>query len=327
MAPARRSICRRPALEVSTIPAALQTPDSTVVLVRGKLISGLQGVLRKLSSSPSWLRFAGVLLAAIPCGAAYLGVSLLIHWATGLSWMAGMICSALLAYTTLATRDLHVETQKVFLALEAEDLPQARLELSFLVGRDTAHLEEPEILRALVETVAENISDGVIAPLFYLALGGPAWAMTYKAINTLDSMVGYRDERFRHIGWASAKLDDVANFLPARISGGIIVLSSLILGKRWKDSLRILGRDYANHQSPNSAWPEAAMAGALGVQLGGLNYYFGQPSRKPFIGDRGKMIDREDVKEAWKILYLSSFFMLLVALVLSWVGRRILPLP
>ena len=288
------------------------------VRLMGKLISGLQAPLRKVSSSPSWLRFAGVLLAAISCGAAYLGTTLLIHWATGLSWVAGMVCSVLLAYTALATRDLQVETQKVLHALEAEDLPRARRELSYLVGRDTARLEEPEILRALVETVAENISDGVIAPLFYLALGGPAWAMTYKAINTLDSMVGYKDEKFRHLGWASARLDDAANFLPARLSGFLIALSSSILGGPGKDSLRILLRDHARHPSPNSAWPEAAMAGALGVQLGGLNYYFGQPSQKPFIGDRKRDLERKDVKDAWKILYLSSFLMLLLALAMSW---------
>ena len=296
------------------------------VRLMGKLISGLEGGLRKVGSSPSWLRFAAVLLAAIPCGGAYLGAALLIQLTTGLSWMAGMICSVLLAYTTLATRDLQVETQKVLRALEAGDLAQARRELSFLVGRDTAHLEEPEILRALVETVAENISDGVIAPLFYLGLGGPAWAMTYKAINTLDSMVGYKNEKFRHMGWASARLDDAANFLPARLSGFIVVLSSLILGRPWRDSLRILLRDHARHPSPNSAWPEAAMAGALGVQLGGLNYYFGQSSQKPFIGDRKKDIGRGDVREAWKILYLSSFGMLLLALLLAAAGEKFLSL-
>ena len=293
----------------------------------GQLISGLERPLRKIHSSPSWLILAGVLLAGTVCGITFLATLLLIRFLGDLSWVAGLAGSIFLAYTTLATRDLHVETRKVLLALEGEDLPKARQELSLLVGRDTAYLDEPEILRALVETIAENISDGVIAPLFYLGLGGPAWAMTYKAINTLDSMVGYKNERFRHLGWASARLDDVANFFPARISGGIIVLSSLILGKGWKDSLRILGRDHANHQSPNSAWPEAAMAGALGVQLGGLNYYFGRPNLKPYIGDSRKMIDREDVKAAWKILYLSSFFMLLLALGLNWVGKRFFPLP
>ena len=166
----------------------------------GRLISWLESLFRNAGSSPGWLRLAGILLVLLVCAAAYLVVSFLIQGFAGISWMLGMGCAVFLAYTTLATRDLHVETRKVLRALEGGDLPQARRELSFLVGRDTAHLDEPEILRALVETIAENISDGVIAPLFYLGLGGPPWAMTYKAINTLDSMVGHRDERFRHIG-------------------------------------------------------------------------------------------------------------------------------
>jgi adenosylcobinamide-phosphate synthase len=249
----------------------------------------------------------------------------LIHWTGHFFWAAGFACSILFSYATLATRDLHVETRRVLQALEAGDFARARKELSFLVGRDTAHLDKPEILRALVETIAENISDGVIAPLFYLGLGGPSWAMTYKAINTLDSMVGYKNERYRNIGWASAKLDDAANFIPARLSGFIIVFSALLLRRPWRDSLGILGRDRRRHESPNSAWPEAAMAGTLGVQLGGLNYYFGQRSQKPFIGDRKKELDPTDVRQAWKILYLSSFCMLLLSLLLIWIGEKIFP--
>jgi adenosylcobinamide-phosphate synthase len=229
-----------------------------------------------------------------------------------------------LGYTTLATRDLHVETRKVLLALAGEDISRARRELSLLVGRDTANLDEPEILRALVETIAENTSDGVIAPLFCLGLGGPPLAMTYKALNTLDSMVGYKNERFRDLGWASAKLDDVANFIPARLSGFLITFSALLLGKSWRDSLRILWRDRRNHESPNSVWPEGAMAGALGVRLGGVNHYFGQPSLRPFIGDQKKDLELSDVQEAWKILYLSSFWMLLLSLLLIWVAAKIL---
>jgi len=293
----------------------------------GRLITGLENSLREIHSSPSWLIPAGVLLAGTVCGIAFLATLFLIRFLGDLWWVAGLAGSIIVAYTTLATRDLHVETQKVLRALEEGDLAKARKELSFLVGRDTQQLDEPEVLRALVETIAENISDGVIAPLLYLGLGGPAWAMAYKAINTLDSMVGYKNERYRDIGWASARLDDVANFIPARISGFLIVLSSSLLGKPWRDSFRILRRDRGKHESPNSAWPEAAMAGALGVQLGGLNSYFGRPSPKPLIGDRMKPVARKDVREAWRILYVSSSFMLLLALGLGWVGGRILPLP
>lgn len=260
---------------------------------------------------------AGILLAGTVCAAVFAATHLSIRWAADWSRPAGLALSAFLAYTTLAARDLHVETRKVLRALEAKDLAGARRELSFLVGRDTAQLDEPEILRALVETIAENISDGVIAPFFYLGLGGPALAMTYKAVNTLDSMVGYKNERLRHIGWASAKLDDAANFLPARLSGLLIALAALVLGKSWRESLRVLRRDRRKHESPNSAWPEAAMAGALGLRLGGLNSYFGEPGRKPFIGDPRKTFDPGDVRAAWKILYLSSFLMLILALLLN----------
>jgi adenosylcobinamide-phosphate synthase len=284
----------------------------------GRFIVFLENLFWRANSSPLSQKISGILLALIVVGSTFMATTFLIYWAGYFSQAASFILSIFMGYFTLATRDLHVETRRVLKALEAEDLARARQELSFLVGRDTAHLSEPEVIRALVETIAENLSDGVIAPLFYLGLGGPPWAMTYKAINTLDSMVGYKKERFRHMGWASARLDDAANFIPARLSGGLVVISAFLLGKPWRDSLEILRRDRRQHQSPNSAWPEAATAGALGVQLGGLNYYGGQPSPKPFIGNRKKDLDLGDVRDAWKILYLSSFGMLLLALLLNW---------
>ncbi len=293
------------------------------VRLMGRLILWLENFFRRLGASTLWLKISGISLAFIICGSTFSVTFFLIHWAGNFSGYAGAACSIFLGYTALATRDLHVETRKVLQALAGGNLPRAREELAFLVGRDTAHLDEPEILRALVETIAENTSDGVIAPLFYLGLGGPPFALTYKAINTLDSMVGYKNDRYRNLGWASAKLDDAANFVPARLSGLIIILSSFLLRKPWRNSLGILRRDRGKHESPNSAWPEAAMAGALGVQLGGLNYYSGQPSPKPFIGDRQKDIDLKDVRESWKILYLSSFCMLLFSLFLTWASGEV----
>jgi len=284
----------------------------------GRVILWLENLFRQLGASSLWLKVSGISLAFLICVSTFSITLFLIRWAANFSWYSGLACSIFLGYTALATRDLHVETRKVLGALEERNIPRAREELAFLVGRDTAHLDEPEILRALLETIAENTSDGVIAPLFYLGLGGPPLALTYKAINTLDSMVGYKNDRYQNLGWASAKLDDLANFIPARLSGLIIVLSSFLLCKPWRRSLGILWRDRRKHESPNSAWPEAAMAGALGVQLGGLNYYFGQPSLKPLLGDRQKDIGRIDVRESWKILYLSSFCMLLFSLFLVW---------
>lgn len=284
----------------------------------GRFIVFLENLFWRANSSPLSQKISGILLALIVVGSTFMATTFLIYWAGYFSQAASFILSIFMGYFTLATRDLHVETRRVLKVLEAGDLPRARQELSFLVGRDTAHLSEPEVTRALVETIAENLSDGVIAPLFYLGLGGPSWAMAYKAINTLDSMVGYQNEKYLHLGWASARLDDAANFIPARLSGGLVVISAFLLGKPWRDSLEILRRDRRQHQSPNSAWPEAATAGALGVQLGGLNYYGGQPSPKPFIGNRKKDLALGDVREAWKILYLSSFGMLLLALLLNW---------
>jgi len=293
----------------------------------GRLITLLENFFRGLGTTTLWLRISGIILALIVCGSTFLVTFFLIYWIGNFSRVAGFACSIFFAYATLATRDLHVETRRVLRALEARDFACAREELSFLVGRDTGHLDEPEILRALLETIAENISDGVMAPLFYLGLGGPPAAMTYKAINTLDSMVGYRNERYRHIGWVSAKLDDAANFIPARLSGFMIIISALLLGRPWRNALGILWRDRKNHESPNSAWPEAAMAGTLGIQLGGLNYYFGQRSQKPFIGDQKKEIEPTDVRESWKILYLCSLEMLLFSLFFTWAVGKVFGLP
>ena len=293
------------------------------VRLMGRSIVWLENLFRGLVTSALGLKVSGIILASIICGSTFSVTFFLIRWAGNFSWYSGLACSIFLGYTALATRDLHVETRKVLGAVEEGNIPRAREALAFLVGRDTAHLAEPEILRALVETIAENTSDGVIAPLLYFGLGGPPLALTYKAVNTLDSMVGYKNDRYRNIGWASAKLDDAANFIPARLSGLIIVLSSFLLHKPWRDSLGILWRDRRKHESPNSAWPEAAMAGALGVQLGGLNHYFGQPSLKPLLGDRQKDIGRADVRESWKILYLSSFCMLLFSLFIAWVAGEV----
>jgi adenosylcobinamide-phosphate synthase len=188
-------------------------------------------------------------------------------------------------YALLACRDLDVEATRVVRALQNGNEPEARNKLAWIVGRDTATLDEPEILRATVETVAENLSDGVIAPLFYLALAGPAGMAAYKVINTLDSMVGYRNERYREFGTFSARMDDIANFIPARLTALLIWITALLPGFNAARALRITLRDGYTQPSPNSGYPEAAVAGALGIQLGGINFYKGVPSRKPALGD------------------------------------------
>jgi adenosylcobinamide-phosphate synthase len=221
------------------------------------------------------------------------------------------------AYTTLATRNLYDEVKKVIRTLEQGDLIHARKEVGFLVSRDTDHLNEGGIYRALIETVSENTSDGIVAPLFYLAIGGAPLAVAYKALNTLDSMVGYKNERYRFFGWASARADDLANFIPARITAFLFTLSSFILRKDWKGSARVAWRDGRKNVSPNSGYPEAAVAGALGVQLGGENVYFGISQEKPLIGEPEKPINLKAVKESLHLMMAASLIAVIFTVLIT----------
>lgn len=209
-------------------------------------------------------------------------------------------------YSLLACRDLDVEAGRVIGALEERDHEKARKRLSWIVGRDTAALDEREMVRATVETVAENLSDGVIAPLFYLALAGPAGMAAYKAVNTLDSMVGYRNERYADFGWASARIDDAANFIPARITAVLIWIAALLPGFNAVRAFRVTLRDGGSQPSPNSGFPEAAVAGALGVQLGGVNFYQGKRSVKPALGDAVVALERGIFPRLRVLLYASE---------------------
>lgn len=270
-----------------------------VVLI-GKMIAFLEKLLRR--SVPNE-RLAGLLLLLITVCSTY-GLALAaVRGASAAHPYAGWVVATLMAWTTLAARSLHRESGLVAAALERGDLAEARRYLSYIVGRDTATLDEPEIWRAAVETVAENTTDGVIAPLFFLLLGGPPLALAYKAVNTLDSMVGYKNERYLRFGWASARCDDLANYLPARLTGLLMVLASPLLGLSLCGSWRIMVRDGRNHASPNSGISEAAAAGALGVRLGGTNSYFGKPVPKPTIGDPVRPLDRNGWRGAVRLMY------------------------
>lgn len=227
------------------------------------------------------------------------------------------IATIFFSYTTLATRNLYDEVKKVIEILEKGDLTLARKYTGFLVSRDTDNLDEKEILRALIETVSENISDGIIAPLFYLSIGGPSLAMSYKALNTLDSMIGYKNERYQYLGWASARGDDLANFIPARITAFLLILSSFIMGKNWKRSLKVIWRDGRKNPSPNSGYPEAAVAGALDIQLGGKNFYFGIPQGKPLIGDPIKSINLNKIKESLYLMIVTSLIGFIISILIN----------
>jgi adenosylcobinamide-phosphate synthase len=235
--------------------------------------------------TPVPLRWSGVLLwlATVGGTAAVVAASML--------WLPRPWIAAYWIYSFLAIRDLDAHAGAVVTELIRRDIPAARAQLAQIVGRDTADLDETEIMRGVVETVAENLGDAVVAPLFYLALGGPVAMAAYKSVNTLDSMVGYKNERYREFGWFSARADDWANWIPARIAAGLIWLVSVTPGYSLRRSIRITLRDGASQPSPNSGYPEAAAAGALGVRLGGLNHYGGQPSQKAYLGDATGRLD------------------------------------
>ncbi|MCR4442799.1 MAG: adenosylcobinamide-phosphate synthase CbiB [Peptococcaceae bacterium] len=273
------------------------------VRLLGKLISRLEAVIRSLvPRGGRGLKAAGVILALVTVGFAYGATWVLLQLALAISPWLYAAGSVLFIYFALAARSLADEAGKVYRALEEGDCRLARRRLSHIVGRDTGNLDEEGIIRAAVETVAENTVDGVIAPLFYIFLGGPALGMAYKAVNTLDSMVGYLNERYRDLGWASARLDDLANWLPARITGLLMPIAGGAWGKDARRAFRIYRRDRLKHKSPNSGHPEAVMAGLLGVRLGGTNYYGGQAVEKPVIGDAVKPLEPADILEASRIM-------------------------
>jgi adenosylcobinamide-phosphate synthase len=280
----------------------------------GRAISFFEKRLLQWAHTPWMQRFLGIILALTIVSGAGIFTWAIIRTA---GWVHPVFSSVIIiffAYTTLATRNLYDEARKVIKVLEQGDITLARKLMGFLVGRDTDRLDEKEICRALIETVSENTSDGVVAPLFYLIIGGPPLAMAYKALNTLDSMVGYRNDRYRYLGWASARGDDLANLIPSRLTALIFILSSFILRKNWKGAWRATWRDGRRNPSPNSGYPEAAMAGALGVQLGGKNFYFGRVEEKPLIGESERSIDRTVAKESLHLMIVNSLIAVIVTI-------------
>ena len=254
-----------------------------------------------------WCRRLPLYLGGFILWLLVVGASASIVWLTS-SWLA-----IFWIWTLLAVRDLDVQALRVIVSLRDGDLVTARQRLSLIVGRDTASLDEPEILRATVETVAESLSDGIVGPLFYLALGGPAAMAGFKAASTLDSMCGYRNDRYREFGWASARLDDAANFVPARLSVLLVALGALLLGYDAWGALRCAFRDGRSQPSPNSGYPEAAVAGALGVRLGGLNYYQGVASAKATLGDARRPLSLDVFTGTRQLLYATSALAVLIA--------------
>ena len=253
-------------------------------------------------------------------GDVYKRQSLICIGAAALHPLLGLAVQMFWCGQALAAKGLVQESTNVYRELTKPDLPAARIAVSRIVGRDTQALTAEGVTKAAVETVAENASDGVIAPLLYMLLGGAPLALTYKAINTMDSMVGYKNERYLRFGRAAAKLDDIANYLPSRIAALLWVAAAALTGNDARSAWRIWRRDRRNHASPNSAQTESACAGALNVQLAGPAYYFGQYYPKPTIGDAVRPIEPEDIRRADRMMYAES----LLALALGLVIRGIL---
>lgn len=229
----------------------------------------------------------------------------------------GLEC--LMCYQLLAMKSLKTESMKVYDALQKQDIEQARQAVSMIVGRDTKTLDQEGITKAAVETVAENTSDGVIAPLLFMMVFGVAGGFFYKAVNTMDSMIGYKNERYIYFGRMAAKLDDFVNFFPARISAGCMILAAFVLKMDGKNAVLIYQRDRYCHASPNSAQTEAVCAGALSVQLAGNAYYFGELYQKPTIGDANRRIETEDIRRANWLMYGTAILTLMIGVILLWI--------
>ncbi|MBI4776440.1 MAG: cobalamin biosynthesis protein CobD [Deltaproteobacteria bacterium] len=283
------------------------------VRIIGQVIDRLEIWVRGWAHDDRALRLGGCLMTLLVVAGSFILTWLLIAWFSLLGATAGAVVAVLLGYTTIAIRDLYDQSWAVIKALRAENLPEARRLLSMIVGRDTKDLDSEGIQKAVIETVAENLSDGVVSPLFYMAIGGVPLAMAFKASSTLDSMVGYRDERYEHLGWCSARLDDVLNFIPARLTGVLIVAAAFVLRLDASRAWTIFRRDGGKHKSPNAGRPEAAMAGALGIQLGGPSVYEGVLVEKPYLGDPDQLIDIAHTRQAEQILFVVSVLMVLPA--------------
>ena len=273
----------------------------------GILITGVEKILRKILKGTKRKEFiAGMILAIIVvCVSTIIPVGMLI-FAYRWNFYIGLVLETIMCYQLLATKSLKTESMKVYQALKGESIEEGRKAVSMIVGRDTKNLSATGIIKATVETVAENTSDGSIAPLFYMAIGGAGAGFFYKSINTMDSMIGYKNEEYRYFGRWAAKLDDVVNYIPARISAYLMILATLFTGFSTKNAWKIYRRDRYNHASPNSAHTEAVMAGALNIELAGDAWYFGKLHEKKTIGDPVRPPEKEDIVRANHLLYLTA---------------------
>lgn len=291
----------------------------------GNLIGFLEKNLRRLlAPGKTALLLGGALMVVIVLSLSYVVPYAVLMLAEQVSPWLRFALETVMFYQIFATKCLRDESMKVYTALHNNDLEDARVKLSWIVGRDTNELTAEEVTKGAVETVAENTADGIIAPMFYMFIGGAPLAFLYKGINTMDSMVGYKNDKFLYFGRCAAKLDDVANFIPARITGILMILASYFLNMNAAGAWKIFWRDRYNHLSPNSAMTESVTAGALNIQLGGDHYYFGKLVHKDTIGDNIRPVVAEDIVAVNNLLYMTAVISLLLFSLVYLVNSLIL---
>lgn len=292
-----------------------------VVLI-GKLIAGLETWLYSPEDSDKrkfWRGLLLMLLVLVICYGATAGIVYGVR-RLGFPYLSWGVEALLLSFT-ISPRNLAEAGREIQRYLAAGDIEEARFKVGWIVGRDTDKLTVPEITRATVETIAENIVDGVISPLFFFFLGGVPLAVAYRAANTMDSMIGYKNEKYLFFGRAAARTDDAWNYIPARITGLLLVLAAWLLKYDWREAWRMMRRDAAKHPSPNGGFTEATVAGALGIRLGGLNYYFGRPSFRTYMGEPRQELSPRHISGAIRLMYAATILFLLAASGFTWLGR------
>ncbi|MCL2571866.1 MAG: adenosylcobinamide-phosphate synthase CbiB [Defluviitaleaceae bacterium] len=300
-----------------------QNPFHPIRLIGNGINWGIKAFKRAKIESRIIQFIAGMALVIVIICLSFM-ITRLITWGFyRINWWVGLIAEAVICYFLIAAKALKVESMKVHQSLITGDLQGARKNLSFIVGRETQRLDEKGIVKAAVETVAENLSDGVIAPLVFIFIGGAPLGMAYKAINTLDSMIGYRNEDYEYFGKFAARLDDAINFFPSRFSALLMIVGSVFVGGDIKGAMRVYSRDRRNHKSPNSAQTESVCAGALGLCLGGDSYYRGKLVHKPTIGDDINAPVPSHIKEANRLMYAAAILAVVILSVASFILRRL----
>ncbi len=283
------------------------------VVIMGKFIGWLEKFFRRDEDSQNTQIFKGAILVLLVLSVSW-GITYgLLLLAGKLSNICADILGVLLLSFFICPRSLAEAGFELRKLLEAGDLSEARRKVGWIVGRDTDALDEAEITRATVETIAENTVDGIIAPLFFYFIGGVPMAALYRAANTMDSMLGYKNEKYLYFGRAAARVDDVLNIIPARITGILTVVSAMLMNYNWKNSWKIMVRDASGHPSPNGGYPEASTAGALNIRLGGFNYYFGKKSFRAYMGDNIEVLTRKKIYEAVMLMYVNTVLFIAIS--------------